>query len=194
MENLALPLEPPSMNPLKSALKKIVSWLEKENVPYMVIGGIAGLVWGVRRATFDIDITLWAADREKELAERLFTEFKSRAPEPFSFVQETRVLPLRIEDANVDIVFGQLPYEEKAVRRAQNAALFEVEFSVCSPEDLILHKIISDRAKDLEDVREIVRIRREKLDRAYLDPLVRGLARDLARAEIWENYAAAFGA
>jgi hypothetical protein len=59
---------------------------------------------------------------------------------------------------------------------------------VCSPEDLIVHKALSERPKDLEDVRGIIRAQGPALDRAYLDPLIRGLAEDLSRPAIWEFY------
>ena len=61
------------MNPLEAGLKAVVDLLEREKVPYMVIGGIAVAVWGVPRATFDVDFSVWApGDREANLL-RLLT-------------------------------------------------------------------------------------------------------------------------
>lgn len=181
------------MTRLEEALVALVSFLDKECIPYMAIGGIAGLLWGVERATFDVDITIWASGREDELALRLAKTFASRAPDAAGFVRETGVLPVKIGDIPADIVFGRLPYEHTALGRAAKVRIGGRKIRVCTAEDLILHKIISDRPKDLEDVRELARLRGKKLDRAYLDPLVKGLASDLARPAIWETYSSYLG-
>lgn len=176
------------MNPLEEALGLLVEFLEREKIPYMVIGGIAGLAWGVRRATFDVDVTIWAPERT-EPVRRLCAVFKSRVSEPERFVADTGVLPLVVAGTNADVVFGDLPYESSAIRRAKPVRLGSCRIRVCTPEDLIVHKIISERPKDLADVREIVSCRASELDRAYLDPLVKGLSQDLGRPAIWDHYA-----
>jgi hypothetical protein len=58
----------------------------------------------------------------------------------------------------------------------------------CTAEDLILHKILSDRERDREDVRGILAAQRGKLDESYLDPRIRELADLLGRPSIWEEY------
>ncbi|MFH1725621.1 MAG: DUF6036 family nucleotidyltransferase [Elusimicrobiota bacterium] len=180
------------MNPLERALESIVRFLDGDSVPYMVIGGIAGLVWGVRRATFDVDVTVWAAGREEAVVRGLCAAFQSRAQDPAGFVRNTGVLPLTVGGVPVDVVFGRLPYEEAAVKRARKTDLGTFAANVCSPEDLILHKIVSERTKDLEDVRELARLRADSLDRAYLEPRVRSLAAELGLPAIWETYASLF--
>lgn len=182
------------MNPLEKALQAVIQHLEKENIPYMVIGAVACLAWGIKRATFDVDVAVWAPLQEKELIKSLCLRFRSRTLDPEKFVQETFVLPLAVEETAVDIIFGQLPFEQKAIQRALKVSFSGIEPRVCSPEDLILYKIISDRRKDLEDVRELIRIQGKKLDRSYLDPLIRGLSHDLARPEIWQTYSSCFEA
>jgi hypothetical protein len=177
---------------LSAAIAKLTAALDADKIPYMIIGGIANLVWGRPRATFDIDVTIWAAGREEELVQRLCKRFQSRAPDPAAFVLDTRVLPLMVEGVSVDAIFGQLPYEKRAIDRARPVAFEGIEMRVCSPEDLVVHKIISERAKDKDDARELIRARKAVLDRAYLDPIVRGLSHDLGRPEIWNDYEGAF--
>lgn len=179
---------------LTSALRRLADALEEEKVAYMVIGGIANLIWGRPRATFDVDVTIWAAEREDSLVSSLCARFKTRAGDPRDFVRDTRVLPLSVEGVPVDVVFGQLPYEERAIGRARRVEIEGIGFTVCSPEDLVVHKIISERAKDKDDARELIRARKAELDRAYLDPIVRGLSQDLGRPEIWSDYDRAFSA
>jgi hypothetical protein len=62
----------------------------------------------------------------------------------------------------------------------------------CTPEDLILHKIISERDRDRSDVAELLKRRRDTLDREYLDPRVHELAVLLDRPDIDQRYLAAF--
>lgn len=181
------------MSGLEAALRALTAYLEKRKIPYMVIGGIANLAWGMPRATFDIDITVWApAGTEPALIAGLRAAFKALPEEPVTFALETRVLPLEVEGSRVDLILGQLPYEQQAIRRARLVDMEGVKVRICAPEDLIVHKVLSQRPKDLEDVRGIVRAQGRTLDRAYLDPIVRGLAVDLARPGIWEHYLTCF--
>lgn len=179
-------------NPLEAALAELVPFLEQEHVPYMIIGAVAGLAWGLRRATFDVDVTVWAAEREAQLIARLASRFQARVPAPEAFVAETGVLPITVSGTNADIVFGRLPYEETAIRRARQRRLGGVTVSVCAPEDLIVLKIVSERPKDLQDLREVVGAVGASLDRAYLDPIVNALAEDLGRPEIRERFHSLF--
>lgn len=178
-----------AMSPFEKGLRALVGFLERRELPYMVIGGVANLVWGRARSTLDIDLTIWTGEgREAAMAREFASVFRALPPEPVSFVAETKVLPLEAEGIQVDVVFGQLPYERRAIARARPVELAGIAVRVCSPEDLILHKVISERPRDLEDVRGIVAVSGAKLDRGYLDPLVRDFARELAMPAIWTFY------
>lgn len=67
---------------LLQALGEVVAFLEKEQVPYVLIGGLAVQHWGEPRATRDIDITVLMdeADLERFL-ERVLTRFRARLPD-----------------------------------------------------------------------------------------------------------------
>jgi len=181
------------LTPIEEALRSLVEFLEREKVPYMLVGALAGLAWGLRRATFDVDLTVWAGDGEDALAARLSGAFRSRAPDPRTFVRDTGVLPIEVGGVHADIIFGRLPYEESAIRRAPVVPVSGLNLRVCSAEDLIVHKIVSERPRDLEDVKDIIQARGKTLDRAYLDPIVRALSHDLSRREIQDRYLGCFG-
>lgn len=178
------------MGQLEDALRSVVSVLEELKLPYMLIGGMANLVWGEARTTQDIDITVQVDPPAlPETVTRLMQVFRALPKNPLTFVRQTRVLPIVTKDSvRTDLIFAELPYQEQAIRRARPVALGGVMVQVCTPEDLIIHKIISERAKDLDDVKGIVRIQGSRLDRAYLDSLVLGLAIDLERPEIRQFY------
>ena len=177
------------MNPLVQALKRITKFLQTQHIPYMVIGGIANLVWGTPRSTFDIDITVQTSSDRESLVKIIHKGFKVRVPHPEKFIEETRVLPLQDKAGmNIDLIFAGLPYEEFAIRRAKTIQWQGIKVKICSPEDLIIDKIISTRAKDKDDVFGIVTNMKSKLDRIYLDPIVKKLSVALDRPDIQAHY------
>ncbi len=164
----------------------VVQALEQRRVPYMVIGGIANIMWGIPRTTLDVDLTIWVAeDQLEDVIQELGGRFAPRVADPIAFVKETRVLPLTTSaGVQIDVIFGQLPYEEEAIRRAARTRVQGIEVRVCQPEDLVIHKLVSERPKDREDVRGIIRQQADRLDRTYLDTKVVTLARALGRPDI----------
>jgi len=49
-------------------------------------------------------------------------------------------------------------------------------------------KLMSERGKDLEDARRLIRRLRATLDRGYLEPRLKELAEALAQADIMQIY------
>lgn len=182
------------MRELRRPLIDLVRRLEAEGVPYMVVGGAANLIWGEARLTRDIDITIdYDPERLADLLATFAPVFVPRCQDPASFVRETRVLPLVYTDGTpVDIVFAGIPYERTAIHRARPIRLGALWVRVATAEDLILHKVISRRPRDYEDIVGIIRRQGKSLDRTYLDPLIQGLAADLEQPEIWERYETAW--
>ena len=95
-------------------LSKIGVCLNRHNLPYMIIGGQAVLLYGEPRLTRDIDITLGVnIDRlNKLLAAVKELSLKPIPKDKDSFVKQTMVLPT-IEEATgirVDFIFAFTPY------------------------------------------------------------------------------------
>lgn len=112
-------------------------------------------------------------------------EYTILVKDPSDFVRDTRVLAVSMEsDVRVDLIFGLLPFEEEAVRRAVRVEAAGRTIRVCTAEDLILMKIISDRPRDLDDARAIVRRRLAALDLAYLELRVEEMASLMERDDI----------
>lgn len=146
------------MTTQEDALARVTAFLERVDVPYMVIDGIANLVWGEARATVDIDITvLVPPDDVQDFIDAVSHEYQMLVEAPWRFVTDTRVLPVSDPSGvRIDLVFGLLPFEEEAVRRAASVHAAGRSIRVCTPEDLILMKIISERPRDLEAGRSSV--------------------------------------
>lgn len=178
------------MNQFEHALAEVAWFLEGKRIPYMVIGGVANLFWGTPRATIDIDVTIWADKPDFEATIKEITaEFRALPKNPVAFVKQTRVLPVKTsEGIRADFIFGQLPYEKEAIDRARVHTIGGISVRICSPEDLIIHKIISQRPRDREDVKGIISITGHELDRRFLDSFIQGLASDLERPDILSFY------
>ncbi|MBU1163057.1 MAG: nucleotidyltransferase, partial [Proteobacteria bacterium] len=115
--------------------------LKKHDIPYMIIGGQAVLLYGEPRLTRDIDITLKPLPKDLK-----------------SFVRQTMVLPALDETTGirVDFIFSLTPYETEAIKRAKKIKIMDREVNFASPEDLIIHKIFAGRPRDIEDVRTVL--------------------------------------
>ena len=177
---------------LEKGLLEIVSFLEDTAIPYMVIGGFANLVWGVPRTTQDVDITVRVAEENlTDFLREIGKGFSILPTDPEGFVKETRVLPVQTSNGmRIDLIFAGLPYEETALGRAREVKVQGITVRICSPEDLIIHKIISERPRDREDVEGIFRQQGSSLDFVYLDYIVHELGEALSQAEIVEFYEA----
>lgn len=139
-------------------LRKIANELNKLRMPYMVIGGQAVLLYGEPRLTKDIDITLGVGiegvDNIKDLVQKL--ALKMLVSE--DFVQKTMVLPVMDEKTGirVDFILSFSLYEKQAIERAIEVEFGTTAVKFASLEDIVIHKIIAGRGRDIEDVKAIL--------------------------------------
>ena len=152
-------------------LARIGANLSKSNLPYMIIGGQAVLLYGEPRLTRDVDVTLGVnIDRLHDL----LTVVKELSLNPIpndveSFVKQTMVLPTLDEPTGVrvDFIFSSTPYETDAIKRARKITIMDQEVCFASPEDLIIHKIFAGRPRDLEDVWSVI-LKNPGIDTQYI--------------------------
>ncbi len=136
-------------------LQGVFSSLQKHEVKYVVIGGIAAVLHGVPRATFDLDILIEAtpANAEKLLralvdaglgTASLITAAELLAHEITIFKDRVRV---DVQTRTPGIAF------EDAWKRRETMDFGGQVFYVLSKADLIASKRAAGREVDLEDVR-----------------------------------------
>jgi tRNA nucleotidyltransferase/poly(A) polymerase len=136
-------------------LKDVFSSLQKHRVRYIVIGGIAAVLHGVPRATFDLDILIEAnPENAKKLIDafleaRLGTASLTTPGELLS--QEITIFKDRVR-IDVQTSTPGIRFEE-AWERRETMEYQNQKFYVASREDLIASKRASGRPVDLEDVR-----------------------------------------
>lgn len=181
------------INIFEQSLQDITAILDENHIEYMIIGGLANAKWGYPRSTLDIDITIWISDDKiKNFISLLANKYTLLVENPLEFISETRVLPINgPKNQRIDLIFGSLPFEKSAIDRAVKIQIGKTAVNFCTAEDLILSKIISDRPKDLEDARGILKFQKGTLDYDYLEPRITELANLLEKPDIkqqWENW------
>jgi len=153
----------------KEEIKRICKALNENEIPYMIVGGQAVLLYGEPRLTRDIDITLGIdidrLDDVLNIVKKLKLKILSEDVE--NFVKQTMVLPvLGTRGIRIDMIFSFTEYERNAIQRAKKILADEIEISYASPEDVIIQKIFAGRERDIEDAKII--IAKQKVDDAYI--------------------------
>jgi hypothetical protein len=171
-------------------LPDLVRWWQSERTPAVVIGGLAVALLGRPRVTRDIDalVLLPEADWPAFLAAAAPFDLQPRDPDPLTFARQSRTLLLRHQPTgiDVDITFGNLPFEEEAVARAKKVRVGGVSVPLPTPEDLVILKAIAHRERDLLDVEGLL-VAYPKLDTARVRQWVRKFADALDMPEIYED-------
>jgi hypothetical protein len=156
---------------LSDLIEKLALSLEGDEIDYMIIGGQAVLVFGEPRMTRDIDITvgLGPEDLARIICITEMADLKILPEEPEKFVQRTMVLPCADEKTGirVDIIFSNSAYESQAFKRVHRIKVGNAKVCFASPEDVVIHKVIAGRPRDLEDAKGIL-AKQSMLDYEYI--------------------------
>jgi predicted nucleotidyltransferase len=160
----------PPMNILDAA-GEIAAFLEKYKIPYVILGGLAVQYHGEPRFTHDVDLmVLVPPEKTERFLDLILNTFRPRTSDAKSFAVKNRVLLIFSRDRiPIDVSFGIPGYEEDVIRRAVRYAPRKGRaFNLISAEDLIIHKCVAGRPRDLEDVENILTHKRLKIDLRYL--------------------------
>jgi hypothetical protein len=152
-------------------LKRIAILLDSHKILYMLLGGQAVLRYGKPRLTEDVDVTLGLGPTESaEFLDILSrSDFTFLVDDPEGFLKQTFVLPVRdnLTAIRVDFIFSLSDYERRAIERAIPFDLDGVPVNYISIEDLIIHKLVASRPRDLEDVLYVI-LKNPSYDKSYV--------------------------
>lgn len=164
------------MNDLSQVLRNVVAVFDRLGLPYAVMGGIAVRSYAIPRPTYDVDFTL-AVQRE-QLGE-LFAaveELGYTVPQNYlnGWVDHVAEMPLvkfrmYLQDngVDIDVFLAETPFQQELMRRRKLRETGDGNVWFVSPEDLILLKLVANRARDTADVLDVL-FTQGQLDEDYL--------------------------
>jgi hypothetical protein len=182
------------LSPEEQALARVVGFLERLGIAYMVTGSLASSFHGRPRATHDADIVVDPSVQQLDrlvgaLASEGFYVDSERARDALRRRRQFNVIDIE-STAKIDlIVVKDRPFsrEELARRRVVEIAS-GLRLCVASPEDTLLSKLEWARAggseRQLEDAAGVAAAQ-HSLDRAYIERW----ARELGVLDAWQRIA-----
>src|SRR5262245_18164720 len=162
-------------NLLESAAH-LQSVLQQAGIDSMVIGGLAVAAWGEPRATKDADLkVLLQREQAKRLLAALPPEYELLADEPEKMLLQLGfVFTRHPSGVRIDLLLADTEFDIQAMKRRRQIDPWPAfSLTVCSPEDLIIDKMISTRARDQEDALGVIRLQSENLDHDYVEDWLR---------------------
>ncbi len=158
------------MNRLLQAAWELHQFFTEHKIPYAIIGGMATQHWGEPRVTLDIDLTVLFPQGVKEFVTLVSSHFQLRSIDPVEFARQTRVVPIQTTNAiAADISLGVPGYEDQVIQRAVEYQIARgKQIRICSAEDLIIHKTVAGRDKDMADLKGVIQKQGDNLDLAYI--------------------------
>ena len=171
-------------------LDAVTSELRAAGIPFMLTGSFAAAVHGAGRATMDVDLVIDPAVSALDS----FVQRMSDAGRYVSAEAAREALAARTMFNLIDVESGwkvdliirkDRAFSRSEFDRREHLAFGPVTLPVASVEDLVLAKLewarLGGSARQLEDVRALVRIAGPELDRAYLTQWIA----ELGVAELW---------
>lgn len=164
------------------ALKPVVNIFEELSIPYYIGGSIASSIYGIARATRDIDIAacidISHVPSVKQCLENDYYIDENMMRE--AILSKSSFNLIHFETAIKIDVFARKgdPYQYNAIQRRRKDTLdeddIESEFYVASPEDVVINKLlwynmggkISER--QWLDVIGVIKVQGDSLDKDYL--------------------------
>ncbi len=170
--------------------------LEGCGVPYAMGGAISYVYHAEPRTTIDIDVNVFVSELDATGVLRCLESIGINPSEQeLDQLRRASQARLRLEGTFVDLFFPVHAFHESCASRTRRVRFDGGSIQILSAEDLVVFKVIFNRAKDWLDVEQVLRTQGEHFDRAYalrwLDDMVG--TEDSARvrfAELIETIAA----
>lgn len=156
------------MNP---SFREILELLNKHEVEYIVVGGVAAVIQGAPVTTFDLDTLIRVSDDNAERLSHALEELDARYREHQSTIRPTKrdilagghlLLLTRAGPLDVLGFIGDKDRYEDLIGQSSEVEMTVGTFRVLGLEELVRQKKSSDRAKDramLELLEEVLRLR-----------------------------------
>lgn len=177
-------------NQLESAAR-LQNILRDAGIESAVIGGLAVAVWASPRVTKDADLkVLLTREQAGRLISALPSDYKIMSSDPEADLR--RLGFIFTEDRNqvrIDLLLSDLGFDENVIaRRREIEPVPNLKIGVCTAEDLIIYKLLSTRAYDHQDAKNVVRRQGNNLDHDYVEYWLRQFEIALDDSTLVESY------
>lgn len=156
----------------------VLTALERAQVRYLVVGGVAVVFHGYLRTTLDLDLVLQLDPENLERALKAFSDlgFLPQAPVPLKSFADPQTREVWLREKNMTVfslwhqnhpgfavdLFVQEPFDFDAVYlRALRVPLPGTQATVVSRADLVEMKRATGRIRDLEDIEALSELSEE---------------------------------
>lgn len=152
------------------AFRRVFAFLNRVDIPYVLIGGLASGLQGEPRLTFDVDVLVFLPDDALTRLLRAARKAGSRFPSARAreSVRRKRFLRLTLWGTDIDFLVADSVYEFEILSRRHTLAWKGVPVFVAAPEDLILLKLWAGRPIDWKDAKAVQVRQGPRLDVEYL--------------------------
>lgn len=178
-------------SPLAHVLADLDAALARVGARWYLFGARAAQLRGARRATVDVDVTVFDTADSEQLLSAMRRRFALRVPDAAGFLAATRVLPLvhTATSIPVDAVLGGPGLEEYFLSRASAIEHGGVSVLVPCAQDLVVMKVLAARDHDIGDAVEMIAFDPGAVDFEAMRELLDDIGRSIGDAGMLEAFA-----
>jgi len=164
------------MQDLYEALNALLKVLERNEVSYVMIGGIAVRAHAIPRNTIDLDLMISVESEDFLPIFAALEKVGFEIPEPYLHgwvdrVKEMPVVKTKFYVAgrgiDVDLFLVESEFQKSIMARRIAVEVTDRKYWIATPEDLVLLKLLANRPRDRLDVADLFFIT-SQLDLTYL--------------------------
>jgi hypothetical protein len=158
------------------AVIAMIDALNASGTPYMLVGSLSSNYYGVARATRDADFVVqFSNEAAAEIARRLGPSIILDPQIQFETITGTSRYVARLADHPFKIelfLLSEDAHDQERFDRRRPARILDREAFIPTPEDVLITKLRwsrrGKRAKDIEDVRNVISVQASRLDWEYV--------------------------
>lgn len=183
---------PEKLASLVEAVVAIVDELERSGLDYAIGGAMSYSAWAEPRATRDIDVNIWAAAGQLDDAFDALTRagVQLDRPQARKDAEHRGMFVGHHGEYRVGVFLPSVPFYEVARRQRRKGRLANRDTWALSPETLAVFKLHFFRRKDLVDVRRLLEIQGDRMDRDLVrQSLAEMLGEGDERVRSWDDLA-----
>lgn len=176
-------------DPLEAGLA-LARTFEAAGISYALGGALAYGIWGIPRATLDVDINLFVDDDQLvSVAEALASLGISADPAHLEHESLTKgMCVVRYGPYRIDLFTPSIPFSREAERTRRQIDIEGRQAYFLSAEALAVFKLLFFRPKDLVDLERLVEVQGPTLDVAYVrKELAAMMGEDDVRVRRWDE-------